>query len=229
MNIPPLNRLRLIVCLAWAGLIISVTPSLAEDSFSGRWKITDARTLAGKAYTGTVRIASIGAVYELQWNTSAGKYRGLGLADGNKLCTGWGGKTFGVVLYKINDDGTLKGRWTIPGANEYEGAEEANGGTPGELEGEYAVKGSNPGGRGGYEGKLRIRKTGATYQLRWTIAGSQPYYGVGLKVGDSLHVGWGTGKGTYAVISYDFDGTSAEGLWTIGGAERTAKESLSKN
>ena len=229
MNILPPNRLRLVRRLVFTSLVCFVTTSLAEDPFSGTWKITDAKTLAGKAYTGTVRIASIGKVYELQWNTSAGNYRGLGLAEGKKLCTGWGGKNFGVVLYKINNDGTLKGRWTIPGANEAEGTEEANGGKPGELEGEYSVKGTNPGGKGSYEGKLRVRKTGATYQLRWTIAGSQAYYGVGLKVRDAMHVGWGTGKDTYAVISYDFDGKSAEGMWTVGGSERTAKEILSKN
>ncbi len=215
-------------CLALT-LIFLAANALAEDSFSGTWKITDARTLAGKAYTGTVRIASIGAVYELQWNTSAGKYRGLGLADGNKLCTGWSAGNFGVVLYRINGDGTLKGRWTIPGANELEGTEEATGGPIGALAGDYEIKGTNPGGKGGYEGKLRIRKTGATYQLRWTIPGSQPYYGVGLKVGDALHVGWGTGKDNWAVVTYTFDGASAQGLWTIGGADRTAKETLSKD
>jgi len=133
------------------------------------------------------------------------------------------------VLYKISADGTLDGRWTIPGAGEAEGSEKAVGGKPGELEGKYSVKGTNPGGRGGYEGKLDIRKTGDTYQLRWTIPGSPSYGGVGLRVGDSLHVGWGIGKEPFAVISYAFKGESAEGIWTVGGASRTAKENLNKN
>ncbi len=212
--------------LGCAVLLLSVFSATADDPFSGTWTITDARTLGGEPYSGTVRIASIGAVYELEWNTTVGKYRGLGLAEGNKLCTAWG-KNFGVVLYQINGDGTLSGRWTIAGANA-EGKEEARGGAPNELEGEYSIKGSNPGGKGGYEGKLRIRKTGATYQLRWTVPGSQPYFGIGLRVGDSLHVGWGSGKDSYAVISYTFDGASAEGLWTIGGSDKTAKELLTK-
>ncbi|MGZ5004061.1 MAG: hypothetical protein ACXWG7_00900 [Chthoniobacterales bacterium] len=218
-----------ILCATFAALIVSALSAAADDSFSGTWKITDAQTLAGKSYTGTVRIASIGAVYELQWNTTAGKYLGLGLADGNKLCTGWGGKNFGVVLYKINGNGTLSGRWTIPSANEAEGTEEASGGIPNELAGEYTIKGTNPGGKGSYTGKLRIRKTGATYQLRWTLPGGQSYSGVGLRVGDSLHVGWSTGKEPYAVISYTFDDGTAEGIWTVGGSEKTAKESLGKN
>ncbi len=213
---------------ALSGLSLFCSSSLAEDSFSGTWKITEARTLAGRPYSGTVRIAKIGAVYELQWKTSAGNYQGLGLADGNKLCSGWGGKNFGVVFYKINGDGTLSGRWTVPGANELEGTEAVSGGTPNELEGEYAVTGTNPGGKGGYEGKLLIRKTGTTYRLRWNIPGSRPYFGVGLKVGDSLHVGWGTGDDPYAVISYTFEGAEADGVWTISGANKTAKESLGK-
>jgi len=204
------------------------TATFAADPFTGTWKISDAATLSGKSYSGTVRIAGIGAVYELKWDTTAGKYRGLGLADGEKLCTGWGGKVFGVVLYKINSDGTLTGRWTIPGANEAEGTEAASGGAPGKLEGEYDVKGTNPGGKGGYEGKLQIRKTGDTYQLKWTLPGNRPYYGVGLRVGDSLHVGWGIGSETYAVISYDFKNGSAEGVWTVGESSKTAKENLTK-
>jgi hypothetical protein len=96
------------------------------------------------------------------------------------------------------------------------------------LEGEYEVKGSNPDGKGGYEGKLRIQKSGDTYQLRWIIPGSRTYYGVGLKVGDSLHVGWSTSSNTYAVISYSFTGGVAEGTWTIGGSSHTAKENLAR-
>jgi hypothetical protein len=229
MKLPALTNFRLAAALALVLTLFSSAHVLAEDAFSGTWKITDAHTLGGKPYTGTVRIASIGAVYELKWNTSAGNYLGLGLADGNKLCTGWGGKNFGVVLYKINGDGTLTGRWTIPGANEAEGTEEATGGKAGEVEGEYSITGKNPGGKGGYAGKLLIKKTGDTYQLRWTIPGSQPYLGVGLRVGDSLHVGWSTTKESYAVISYSFDGSTAEGLWTVGGSEKTAKEALAKN
>ena len=208
---------------------LAAATTLAADPFTGTWQIRDAKTLTGQIYGGTVRIASIGAVYEVRWNTSAGNYSGLGLADGDKLCTGWGGKVFGVVLYKINADGTLTGRWTIPGANEAEGAETAAGGTPGKLEGEYEIKGTNPGGKGGYTGKLRIRQTGETYQLRWTIPGQRDYYGVGLKVGDSLHAGWSVGSATYAVISYDFkDPNAPTGLWTVGDSRKTAKEDLKK-
>jgi len=208
--------------------LTAATTTLASDPFTGTWKISDATTLTGRAYNGTVRISSIGAVYEVQWNTTAGNYRGLGLADGDRLCTGWGGKVFGVVLYKINSDGTLSGRWTIPGANEAEGTEAATGGTAGQVEGEYDVRGANPGGKGSYTGKLKIRKTGETYQLKWTLPGNRPYYGVGLKVGDSLHVGWGIGSETYAVISYDFKDGAAKGIWTVGESRKTAKEDLTK-
>lgn len=223
MNMKHLVRLPAVAFLFLAAA------ALAADPFTGTWKISNAQTLTGRRYSGSVRIASLGGVYEVQWDTTAGKYRGLGLADGERLCTGWGGKTFGVVLYKIHDDGTLDGRWTIPGANEAEGTEVASGGKPGQLEGSYRITGTNPGGKGGYTGELTIRKTGDTYQLKWTIPGSRPYYGVGLKVGDSLHVGWGVGSETYAVISYDFKNGGAEGVWTVGGSRKTAKEDLSKN
>ncbi len=193
-------------------LCLFVTGSRADDAFVGTWKISEGRTLNNKEYTGTVRIAGIGPVYQLQWKTTAGDYRGLGLADGNRLCTGWGGKNFGVVLYQINGDGTLSGRWTVPEVNEAQGTEEAIGGATGEIEGEYSVKGTNPGGKGAYTGKLRITKNGETFRLRWTIGEGESYEGVGLKAGNALHVGWGVGKEPYAVISYQFENGGAAGV-----------------
>jgi hypothetical protein len=213
--------------LAVAALLLPVAGLRADDAFAGTWNITDAKTLDGKPYTGTVRITKSGPAYKLQWNTTAGKYLGIGLAEGNALCTGWGGKNFGVVLYKINADGTLDGWWTVPGVTEAEGLEKLTGGAPGVLEGEYDLRGTNPGNKGGYKGKLNIRKTGETYQLDWTIPGTPAYRGVGIRVGDYLHVGWG-GKEVYAVISYTFDGNKAEGLWTVGGSQRIAVENLAK-
>jgi hypothetical protein len=214
--------LACILAIAWTS-----SPAWAEDPLAGAWKITDAKTLSGKPYTGSVDIMAKGKVYQLRWDTTAGKYTGIGMTDGNRLCVAWGSKDSGAVLYKLGGDGALDGRWTVPGATD-EGTEKATGGTPGEFAGEYSIKGTNPGGKGGYEGKLSIQKSGEVYQLKWTIPGSPSYAGVGIQVGDSLYVGWSTAKDTYAVIGYTFEGLTAQGVWTVSGAKTTAQENLTK-
>jgi hypothetical protein len=64
MNILPFVR-PLVSGLPVIALILFAASALAEDQFTGTWRITDAQTLTGRSYGGSVRIASIGGVYEL--------------------------------------------------------------------------------------------------------------------------------------------------------------------
>jgi TIR domain len=201
-------------------------PPPSQDLFEGAWKIAEAETLNGNPYTGTVRITKEGGRYEVKWRSSASNHSGIGLASGNKLCVGWGPNDFGVVFYKIGTDGTLRGRWTSSAAAETsEGLENASGGSPGQIEGEYVVKGSNLQGNI-YEGKLKVAKTGQTFQLEWVVAGSS-LKGVGLKVEDGLFVAWGAEQ-PFGIVSYTFDAAQARGIWTLAGQTRTATENLAK-
>ena len=195
--------------------------------FEGTWTIADAKTLDDKPYSGTVQITRIGERYGVKWQSTASPTSGLGLASGNKLCVGWGAHDFGVVFYKIGQDGTLRGRWTgsTAGPKDSDGLENATGGSPGKIEGAYDVKGTNPGGDS-YQAKLRIAKTGQTYRLEWDVAGTS-LKGVGLQVDDNLFVVWGD-REPFGVVSYSFDGARAKGIWTLGGATRTATENLTK-
>lgn len=201
----------------------------APDSalFEGTWTIAEAETLDGKPYGGTVQITRKGERYGVKWQSTASTTSGIGLASGNKLCVGWSAHDFGVVFYKIGQDGTLKGRWTgsAAGPNDSDGLENATGGTPGKIEGAYDVKGRNPGGDS-YQAKLRIAKTDQTYRLEWDVAGTS-LKGVGLKVDDNLFVVWGDQE-PFGVVSYSFDGGRAKGIWTLAGATRTATENLTK-
>jgi hypothetical protein len=193
--------------------------------FEGNWKITDAETLTGKAYTGTAEVHKSGSHYDIAWRSTASEASGIGLASGNKLCVGWGSTEFGVVLYKIGGDGTLKGRWTATTApaEASDGLEQAVGGSAAAVEGDYIIKGTNPGGTAPYEGKLQIAKTGRTYQLKW-IVGDIVTNGVGIKVDDALFVGWAIDKKPFGVVALTFEEDHAKGVWTLNGATQTAPE-----
>jgi hypothetical protein len=199
-----------------------------RDLFEGTWKISEAETLTGVPYDGTVQITRKRGRYEVNWKSSASNYSGIGLADGNKLCVAWGSRGVGVVVYKIGENGTLKGRWWDPGAaaDKSDGLENAIGGSPGKIEGTYTVKGANPAGEGSYEGKLKITRTGETYQVQWDVA-DRLMNGVGVKIDDRLFVAWGD-KEPFGVVGYTFDGATAKGVWTLPGARRTATENLTK-
>jgi hypothetical protein len=205
---------------------IANTPS-AQDLFEGKWTITEAETLTGNPYAGIVRIAKKGKRYEVRWQSNASNASGIGLASGNKLCVGWSPHEFGVVFYKIGPDGTLKGRWTGSEAapESPDGLENASGGSPGEIEGAYVIKGTNPAGAT-YQGNLKIAKTGQTYRLGWDVAGRSTK-GIGIKVDDGLFAAFGD-KEPVGVISYSFEGGQAKGVWTLSGATQTATESLSR-
>ena len=198
-----------------------------EDPFEGTWRITDAQTLSGVAYEGTVQITRSGPRYSVKWNSPASSAAGIALPVGNKLCVAYSGQDFGVVVYKIGGDGTLKGRWagSTFSADDPDGLENATGGPQERVEGTYGVKGLNPDGTN-YQGKLKIVKAGQTFQLEWDGFG-RTIRGVGIKVGDGLFVATGE-KTPLGVVSYAFEGTQAKGVWTLAGEDAVAKENLTK-
>jgi hypothetical protein len=123
----------------------------------------------------------------------------------------------------------LRGRWASSGFAEgdRDAFENATGRSGGKIEGNYTVKGLNSDGTR-YQGKLKIVKTGQTFQLEWEVLGTT-LKGVGIKVGDELFVALGDkDKAPYGVVGYSFDGAHAKGVWTLGGEEVVAKENLTK-
>jgi hypothetical protein len=201
-------------------------PATAEqDMFEGTWKIAEAETMTGNPYTGTVEVQKKGSHYDIAWRSTASTASGIGLADGNRLCVAWGSSEFGVVFYKIGGDGTLRGRWTATTApaDASPGVENLIGGSPAALEGEYVVKGLNPGGTAPYDGKLQILKTGRTYQVKWMV-GDVVTEGIGIRIDDGFFVAWGADKKPFGVAAFIIEAGQAKGRWTLAGASQTAPE-----
>lgn len=205
----------------------AATRAPEEDPFAGNWQIGEATTLTGESYTGKVSITPSGTRYGLQWQAAGSDYGGIALAEGNRLCAAFGSGTVSAILYRIQSDGTLKGRWasTAFGSGDRDAFENATAGSPGMVEGRYAVKGLNSDGTS-YQGKLKIEKTNQTFQLEWEVLGTT-IKGVGIRVGDALFVAAGD-KTPLGVIGYTFEGTRAKGIWTLAGEGLIGKENLTK-
>ena len=94
----------------------------------------------------------------------------------------------GIIVYEIVADGTLQGTWTLPSYMGKVGTEEATGGIPGKITGQYDVNIFNPEGDNIYQGKLTITLLDSTkrdvYQLVWTsLENRDSYRGLGFKAG----------------------------------------------
>lgn len=205
---------------------LTATPGPQAD-VSGTWRITQAGAPDGSgAYTGTVTLQKLnGDVYSVKWQTSAGNYVGVGILDGANLYIGWGiDADFGVAVYTQNG-GTLAGKWATSDGTGTTGTETVTL-AGGNLVGTHAIVGGNPGGAGQYRGTLAIAQTGATYSFKWTT-GSTQYSGVGIKVGNTLVVGWGMGA-NHGVVHYAFSGNAATGKWAVPGMPALATENIAR-
>jgi hypothetical protein len=98
----------------------------------------------------------------------------------------------------------------------------------GDVVGDYAGRGTNPGGEGSYTCDVKITKSGDVYGVQWYFDGSLGYEGVGIMKGGLFCVGYASGGG-YGVVVYDVktDGT-LEGVWTTPGSEDLGSETLKK-
>ncbi|MBD2545280.1 MULTISPECIES: hypothetical protein [Planktothricoides] len=209
---------------------ILAATNVSPEEIEGTWELRDAKRPDNQKYTGTLEIEAFrdtNNLYNLSWETSAGDYTGLGFLEGDRLLVGYGlnEEIYGAVLYKINGDGTLEGRWTYSQANGAVGTEKAIGGIRGKLEGEYRIDGTDPGQPDStYNGLLRINKVKDIYQVSWIVE-DQVLLGVGLRVDDWLIVGWGQGN-NFAVMDYKIERDKVKGRSAMSGQENLGKEEL---
>lgn len=75
----------------------------------------------GSPYSGVVTVELKGETYLLSWDVSApggprSKYQAIGIRVGNTLSAAWaGGSVAGIVVYEINPNATMTGKWTVFG------------------------------------------------------------------------------------------------------------------
>jgi hypothetical protein len=220
-----MNTIRSTFSLAVVLMAIAASQGTAQvaRSIAGLWTISDAKSLQGKSYTGTVTITPTDKFYKLDWHVGNISYSGLGFFENGHLFAGWGsGPSYGLVVYDIASNGSLNGKWVFNGGN-YIGIEKS---ATGALKGDrsrFSVVGTNPDGTN-YTGQLTVEKKGQTYQLSWTVA-DRTFPGVGIRVGNQLVVGWGLVH-DIGVISYDVSGDRAVGRWALPAGSTLGSETI---
>ncbi len=182
----------------------------------------------GKAYQGEVAITKRDAVYQMSWKVGSETYDGIAVESGKTLAaaytTGTDGKGCGAVIYKINPDGSIEGKWGEWGSNSV-GTERA---VPvGEVRdgiGTFNVSGTNANGSE-YKGKLSITKGGNdVYQFAWDT-GTQ-FAGTGVKMGE--YVAAGSGSKRCGFVIYQVKGDTLEGKWGVPGSTALGTEKATK-
>jgi len=83
-----------------------------------------------------------------------------------------------------------------------------------DISGTYWVQGTNPGGKGSYQGIATVVKTGDAYRVHWEVG--TVYQGVGKLKGNTFQVEWGTSKENVGTVTYQLqpDG-SLKGTWYV--------------
>jgi hypothetical protein len=73
----------------------------------------------GSKYTGTVNVEVISSTtFKIRWKIGSTIYSGFGMRMNDTLAATYtvGGEP-GLIIYKVGDDGTLSGIWSIRGQN----------------------------------------------------------------------------------------------------------------
>ncbi len=101
----------LLVAVAGAALLAS--PALAEK-VGGKYTVKGTN-LDGSRYSGTATITpSSNSTCRIEWHTGGSNSAGFCMAANGSLAAAYKlNDSVGLVLYEMQDDGSLKGTWTI--------------------------------------------------------------------------------------------------------------------
>ncbi len=187
----------------------------------GLWKVRGTNTEKG-IYTGSLDIKKANSeVYTLYWKLTNGtEYDGLAMLRGNNLYVSWGQQIeFGIVVYQIEKDGNLNGKWASKSAftsliAEYATKIKEKSNNISSLIGTYEVNGGS--GNSSYKGNLSIKagSNAGHFLFTWQI-GNTTSNGVGFLNGNEIVVAWGYGQ-AYGVVHYIMQGNNkAKGTWAI--------------
>ncbi len=98
-------------------LLMSAPWALAQD-IGGHYRVKGTN-LDGTIYEGDAQITKTSEyTCEIVWRTGGSTSDGICMRDGNAFTAGYelNGKV-GLVIYLVQDDGTLEGTWTVAGVN----------------------------------------------------------------------------------------------------------------
>lgn len=203
------------------------TAQAAVKDIAGNYEVSGTNVDGQGAYNGKLLVTQRDEVYQFSWTVGTSEYDGVGVQTDDTVAVsytnGINGKGCGVVLYKINADGSLDGKAGYWGVNSSEN-EKATRTSGTDLAGDYEVVGTDTSGKE-YKTKLTIAPSGPGFTFKW--AGATPLQGLGIRQDNMVAAGFG-GK-QCAFVAYDIkpDG-SLEGKWGGMGTVAFGTEKASK-
>ena len=99
-----------------AGLVMAIGMGAAQGAERLRYTV-DGTNLDGSSYGGTAEIVlTSDTTCEIYWKTGSSTSSGICMRYGDAFSAGYAlGNSIGLVIYKINTDGSLDGIWTVAG------------------------------------------------------------------------------------------------------------------
>ncbi len=198
-------------------------------AYEGAWSVEHATLPGGApAYTGTIAVRRAARAYLLDWDITAGRYVGVGLARGDHLYVGCG-ETFrqlGVALYYL-DAGAPRGEWSAPELDGAVGSARFESPWGGSFEGDHRLVHTSPDG-GAQPWDLEVRRAGEVYAITWR-SGDERRAGLGLPMPGGIAAGWYFDLQQLAVLDYAADQTRPDQLtavWALGGFTALGTEKL---
>jgi hypothetical protein len=116
------SRLSRLAALPLSLLVLAAAvPARAERSIAGQYEVQGRGVgQQRQPYKGTATVERVGATYKVTWQIGRERYVGTGLLDGDAFAVVYGsvGQSVspGMVLYRIQPDGSLLGTYTQLGA-----------------------------------------------------------------------------------------------------------------
>jgi hypothetical protein len=97
-------------------LLAAVASANAQTVNAGKYTV-EGTNLDGSSYSGTAEITLASeTTCVIEWDTAGVKSTGACMLNGNAFAAAYVlGDALGLVVYKVNGDGTLEGSWTITG------------------------------------------------------------------------------------------------------------------
>jgi hypothetical protein len=101
------------------GVVVAVSAGFAQAQEIGGSYRVEGTNFDGSAYGGEAEISlTSDFTCEITWQTGGSTSTGICMRDGNAFTAGYElDGTVGLVIYMVQPDGTLDGRWTVAGVN----------------------------------------------------------------------------------------------------------------
>ncbi len=185
--------------------VLLTTAEKPADPLAGAYQLTslaaDGGVIAGQATFEPLG----GAVYRVRYEVGSVSEEGVASLRDGVVSVGIGGADTGVVEYQHVGGGRLSGHWVFHGSPR-RGTEVLGGGNA-DWSGVYTIEtGVGPDGDA-YGGSCDLVVTGDLHTLLWHVQNPSgtmdTYRGLGLRSGNVLSVGFGTGAATpFSVAQY---------------------------